>query len=368
MRLERLELANFRSYKKKTFQFGDTTVIVGPNGAGKTNILEAIYLLSTGTSPRASRTEEMLTWGTDIATVTGVVRSQKLDSGLQERSGDREESYTSLTVVLTPGVYMGKRTTKRRYLVDQLARTRARFAGRLISVLFRPEDLRLVEGSPSRRRQFLDDTLIQSSLEYAKALTAYEGALRRRNRILDEIREGRAGREQLAFWDATMIKNGNILTEHRRTYLEYLSTNEVSFGRYKVEYDSSTISPERLAKYAQEEVAAGYTLVGPHKDDFVVLSTNNQAPNSKGKNLHIYGSRGEQRLGVLFLKIGALQYLERELKVQPLLLLDDIFSELDQKHRTQVVTMTKGRQTILTTAEPASAEAMVGIEAHIIQL
>lgn len=334
MRLERVELTNFRSYSKQTFQFGQKTVIVGPNGAGKTNILEAISLLSTGVSVRAGRTEEMLNWGAEIATVTGIVRN-------------KDEDYTSLTVVLTPGVYMGKRTTKRRYLVDGAPRARARFAGRLVAVLFRPEDLRLVEGSPSRRRQYLDEVLSQSASEYARALTAYEGALRRRNRILDEIREGRAERNQLAFWDATMVKNGNIITDYRRSYLEYLSATESAFGRYELLYDASTISPERLAKYASEEVSAGHTLVGPHKDDLRMMGEGE-------KDLHIYGSRGEQRLAVLFLKLGAMNYLEEELQVKPLLLLDDIFSELDVEHRREVVAMTMGRQVIITTADEES--------------
>src|SRR5690349_19483156 len=140
MKLERLELDNFRSYTKRTFHFGDLTVFFGPNAAGKTNILEAIHLISTGKSFRAGVTEEMIHFGREIAHVTGIV----------ENNGDA----ISVGVVLTPGVYLGKRISKRRYLVDGAARTRSHFVGRLTSVLFRPEDLRLIEGSPSRRRGF----------------------------------------------------------------------------------------------------------------------------------------------------------------------------------------------------------------------
>lgn len=345
MRLERLELTNFRSYQKKTLQFGETTVIVGRNGAGKSNILESIYLLSTGTSPRARLTEEMIAFGAPLATVTGIVK-------------DKDENYTSLCAVLSPGVYMGRRTAKRRYLVDGVARTRPKFAGRLLVTLFRPEDLRLVEGSPTRRRQYLDETLAQASHEYGRALTAYEAALKRRNRLLDEIREGRARRTQLAFWDATIIKNGNILTTQRREYLEYLTALESPFGRYKLVYNSSAISPERLEKYASQEVLAGYTLVGPHKDDFTVMDAK--------CDLHTYGSRGEQRLAVLFLKMGQVKYLEQKLETLPIILLDDIMSELDQNHRTQVVAMAKSRQTIVTTAEEESVANLYG--ANIIRL
>lgn len=336
---------DFRSYHKQTINLGDLTVLLGNNGRGKTNLIEAINLLSTGGSFRAGVTEEMISWGKEIASVTGIV-------------SDKEGEYTSITVVLTPGTYIGKRTTKRRYLVDGAARSRARFLGHLVAICFRPEDLRLVEGSPSRRRQYLDEVLAQSDQIYAKAVTLYEGALRRRNRILDAIREGTARREQLAFWDATLIKNGNIMTDSRRSYCEYLTGLSTPFGKYSVDYDASTISEARLKQYEVEEVAAGYTLVGPHKDDIAISDGQ--------KNLHVYGSRGEQRLGVLFLKLGSLLYIEQKLKVKPILLLDDIFSELDQRHREEVIKMTEGRQTVITSAEEEVVKLING--AQVIQI
>ena len=329
MKIERLTLENFRSYKKKIFHFGQTTVIVAPNGAGKTNILEAIYLLSTGLSERASVTDEMINFDSEIGSVAGVI--------------EHNEDRTELSVVLTKGVYMGKRTPKRRYLVDGVARVRSGFVGKLAAVLFRPEDMRLIEGSPSRRRNYLDETLSIAHPEYGRALSVYEASLKRRNRLLDAIRDGLARREQLTYWDQSIIKNGNILTDFRRSYLDYLSQIQTAFGQYKLEYDASTISASRLEQYASAEVAVGYTLVGPHKDDFVIKS--------EGRDLMKYGSRGEQRLAVLFLKLGNMQYIERKLGVKPVLLLDDIFSELDEEHRQQVVAMTKGRQTIITSAE-----------------
>ncbi|MBL8032024.1 MAG: AAA family ATPase, partial [Candidatus Doudnabacteria bacterium] len=171
MRLERLTLDNFRSYTKQVFHFGNTTIIVAPNGAGKTNVLEAIYLLATGLSERAGETSEMIKFEADLASVSGVVESN------DERS--------ELSVVLTRGVYMGKRTQKRRYLVDGVARTRAGMVGKLATVLFRPEDMRLIEGSPARRRNYLDETLSIAHPEYSRALTVYEASLKRRNRLLD---------------------------------------------------------------------------------------------------------------------------------------------------------------------------------------
>lgn len=350
MRLERLTLNNFRSYKKKVFHFGDVTLVVAPNGAGKTNILEAISLLSTGVSERANVTDEMINFDSEIATVSGVV--------------EHNEERTELSVVLTKGVYMGKRTQKRRYLVDGVARNRAGIIGKLVTVLFRPEDMRLIEGSPSRRRGYLDDALAMTHPEYARALSVYEASLKRRNRLLDAIRDGLARREQLAYWDQSIIKNGNILTDHRREFLDYLVQVKTSFGQYGLEYYSSTISPARLVQYAEAEVAVGYTLVGPHKDDFRII-TNHKFSNSQmgtGRDLMKYGSRGEQRLAVLFLKIGAMQYSEEKLGVKSVLLLDDIFSELDETHRAEVAKVMVGRQTIVTSAEEEAISMMPGAE------
>lgn len=340
MRLERLTLDNFRSYTKKVFNFGESTVIVAPNGAGKTNILEAIYLLATGTSERADITDEMINFSSEIGSVVGIV--------------EHNDERTELSVVLTKGVLMGKRTQKRRYLVDGVARNRAGIVGKLAAALFRPEDMRLIEGSPSRRRGYMDDALSMASIEYTRAISVYGASLKRRNRLLDAIRDGLARREQLSYWDQSIIKNGNIMTDHRREFLNYLSSVKTSFGEYELVYDASTISPSRLVQYEAAEVAVGYTLVGPHKDDFLIKS--------KGRDLMKYGSRGEQRLAVLFLKIGAMQYVEDKLKVKSVLLLDDVFSELDQVHREEVVKMMMGRQTIVTSAEEEVISMISGAE------
>ena len=348
MRLERLTLVNFRSYKNQVFHFGQTSVIVAPNGGGKSNILEAISFLSSGKSERAAEISEMITFDSELASVTGVV----------EHNDERSE----LAIVLTRGMYMGKMTPKRRYLVDGVARTRGMISNKLLTVLFRPEDMRLIEGSPVRRRGYLDSILCMVHPEYERALSVYEASLRRRNRLLDSIREGQAGREQLTYWDQSIIKNGNILSDFRRELLLYLSQIKTSFGQYNLEYTASTISPARLAQHAQAEIAVGYTLVGPHKDDFkiMVYSTWHMA-HGGDRDLMKYGSRGEQRLAVLFLKLGNLQYIEEKLGVKPILLLDDIFSELDEGHRKEVAGMMEGRQAIVTSAEPAVALAMAGL-------
>lgn len=354
MRLERLILKNFRSYKQATHHFGLVTLLIAPNGSGKTNLLEAIYLIATGVSDRAGKIEEMISWEAELGSVSGIVE-------------DKEER-RDLSVVLTRGMYMGKRTPKRRYLVDGVGRARATFVGHLPATLFRPEDMRLLEGSPPRRRGYLDLSIGMAHPEYLRALSVYEATLKRRNRLLDQIREGISKRAELSYWDQSLIKNGEILTNYRRSYIEHLNDHvKVPFGEYRVEYKSSAISPARLLQYADAEVAVGYTLVGPHKDDFVISTQYTVHSTREYVDLITYGSRGEQRLGVLFLKIGGMEYLEEKRGVKSLLLLDDIFSELDQEHRAEVVRLMEGRQVIITSAEDETT-AYFGETASIIRL
>jgi len=337
MRLSSVWLQHFRSYSNKAFNFSKgVTLIVGDNARGKTNILEAIALLSTGISFRAQKTEEMVQWGHEVGHVKGLALDEK-------------QNETTLEVVITTGAVHGERTQKRTYRIDGASRRRKDFIGQLPVVLFRPEDLDLMTDGPSLRRAFLNEVLSQSFPEYRSSLESYEKALKRRNRLLDMLREGKVTRASFAFWDQLLIKHGNIVTQHRRDFIDFLSKQSDFPMNFRVEYDASTVSEKRLHQYAVEEVGAGHTLVGPHKDDFLVF-----LHGKKEKDLMVYGSRGEQRMGVLWLKIQEMEYIDSVHKERPTLLLDDIFSELDKKHQQMVVELARHQQTIFTTTEPHS--------------
>lgn len=348
MVLESLSLCHFRNYSKKEISFsGKSDLIVGPNSIGKTNILEAIYLLASGKSFRVKGVEsEMMKYGEEIARVVG-----KVEGG---------EEKADLEIVLTRGEVMGERVAKKKYSVNGVCKRAGDFVGHLRAVYFGPEDLELVTDSPSLRRKYLDAVLSQTDREYARASLSYEKGLRARNRILEDIKEWRdtAGfseevfRKRLYFWDQLLIKNGNILTSEREEYLNFLNSSK-RFGvrqsadeGFEVEYDRSTISVERLAQYSQEEVAAGMTLVGPHRDDFRLRIRVEEA-----RDLAVYGSRGEQRLAILWMKLGELSFVKEKTSDLPVLLLDDIFSELDPEHRKLVLGVVDNQQTIMTTAD-----------------
>jgi DNA replication and repair protein RecF len=251
-------------------------------------------------------------------------------------------------------------SARKRFEINGVPKRMTDFAGNLRAVLFGPRDMDLVTGSPGIRRRYLDFVISQADREYRRNLVSYEKGIRQRNKLLELIREGTAVRSQLFFWDKLLIKNGEYITLKRGEYLEIM--NNVQFKIYNSVYDKSIISEQRLMQYEKEEVAAGVTLVGPHRDDFKVMM--------EGRDVSKYGSRGEQRMAILWLKEAELDYLTLDLEL-PVLLLDDIFSELDHQHRKQVTeTLNKhcksGGQVIMTTADKHMMPA--GNSWNIIQL
>lgn len=330
-------LTNFRNYPQKKIDLSETTtVLLGNNATGKTNFLEAVYLLATGDSFRASRIEEMVRFGEEL----GRVRALRPEE-------------PELEVVVTGGMVGGKTVAKRKYLIDSAGKRKSDFVGAIAAVIFRPEDLVLVEGSPSGRRKFLDRAIAQVDRDYARSLSVYEQALRRRNRLLQDLKGGKSTRHSLSFWDSLIIKHGQVLQEKRLELIAFVNDlwgRSELFNHLKLEYDKSLLNEERLATYANEEVAAGYTLVGPHKDDFRLLS--------KDRDLGTFGSRGEQRMAVLALKIGELYFLENRRQERVILLLDDIFSELDPQHRGEVLRVMQNRQVVLTSALEKDIEGL----------
>ncbi len=371
MQLTSLSLQYYRNYHQRSFSFfHETTMIVGGNGVGKTNILEASYLLATGKSFRAHRIEEMIMFEKELGRVKGVIVSDvpKRFESTQETSSARDDivdlkrvstaskaGEKELEVMLTRGEIQGKRVAKRRFQVDGVFKRSTDFVGNLVVVLFRPEDLQLILGSPQLRRGFVDDVLSQVDREYRRSLISYEKALYRRNRLLDSIRDQGASRTQLTFWDQLLIKHGQVLTEKRADFLSFVDAYEAEIDSFQLVYLSSPITQSRLQQYAEKELAAGYTLIGPHKDDFVLSF-------ETGKALAEFGSRGEQRLAVLWMKLAELSFVSKQISEKPLLLLDDIFSELDQEHREMVLRVIPHQQTLISTTDPDFVKNGKGID------
>lgn len=349
MELTNLALRGFRNYSRKVLVFADkTTLVVGDNGVGKTNILEAIYLLATGKSFRASKEAQMILYGKELARVSGDV------------------SEVGLEIMLTTGEVEGQRVARKRYLVNGVAKRRMDFVGNLRCVLFRPEDIELVLGSPRGRRDYLDSVLEQVDREYRRSNLSYQKGVRQRNKILDKIREGEGERRQLLFWDQILIKNGEIVANKRDGFITLVNEELGKRGSdLRLEYDRSVISEARLNKYANREVAAATTLVGPHRDDLAFII---QRKGKAEKDLSIYGSRGEQRMAVLLVKLAELEFVNQASDDKPVLLLDDIFSELDSQHRSEVVKMLDRQQTIITTTDEQAISKKLSKKMELVRL
>ncbi len=327
--LHSLSLQNFRSYKDRVFEFSEnTTLIVGPNTIGKTNIIESVFLISTGKSFKTDKDVQMLSIGKEVGRVKAKVDDLKLE------------------VVLTNGYVSGVKSQYKKFLINGVAKRRADFAANLIVVLFSPADLDVIIGSPSLRRNLLDDVLEQTDREYRIANIAYVKAIRQRNALLELAREtGNRSEKQFEYWDKLVIDNGQVLTQKREEFINFVNNSKKDIFDFKLSYDKSEISQERLEQYSSAEVASAVTLVGPHRDDFIILM-----PKEDGfYDVKSFGSRGQQRLAILQLKSLQIKFIEEKIGKKPLLLLDDIFSELDEGHINLILEQVGREQTIITT-------------------
>lgn len=358
MTVTNLSLQNFRSYSKKEFIFSPTTtVIIGPNAGGKTNLLEAIFLLAVGRSFRAEQDREMIAIGCEVGRARGKI-TQSSNNPITQLSNE----VLQLEIILTQGEIMGTKTPIKKYSINGVGKRMVDFIGKLKVVLFWPQDLELVTNSPSLRRRYLDLVLSQVDREYRRTLISYEKGLHQRNKVLEAIRDHGAHRHQLMFWDQLLVKNGEYITKKREEYINYLNNCQWSavggqLSGYQLVYDKSIISRARLDQYSQEEIAAGITLVGPHRDDiqFKVhpdqIGTKFKVKEENLRDLSHFGSRGEQRLAILWLKLGELAFIEKITGEKPVLLLDDILSELDHEHREIIFNVIGKQQTIITTTD-----------------
>lgn len=364
MVLSDLNLTNFRNYSRRNFHFlPGVNFIYGPNASGKSNLLEAVYLLASGASWRAGKTPEMIKAGESFGKIeagcfTEVAGSPlKLEVVLEKESvfgGDGRETAA------------GKKRHIKKYKVNGVPRRRRDFSGLLRAVLFSPEQLNLVSGEPSYRRYYLDLLLSQSGSDYAQAISDYNKARYQRNNLLYQIKEGSNSISELDYWNGLLTENSLVVNEGREKYIKMANSCLIEDrkrlwedGWYlQLDYRQSPLNRERLFQYREKEIRAGRTLIGPHREDFLFLKVRidtdrRETPmrtDTEGVDLHRYGSRGEQRLAVFALKLAEWEFLAKEGN-RPLLLLDDIFSELDGRHRQIILSNLEAPQILITTAE-----------------
>ena len=326
-----ISIQGLRSYTTLDASFGGgPQLIVGPNAAGKTTLLEAIVLLAWGRSHRTSSEGELVRWGSELARVEGVAGGETIEVAL----------------VRPPGAT----GARKRIRVNGVPRRAAGLIGLLRTVVFAPEEMLLVAGSPGLRRAALDQLAAQRSAPYGRDLATYGRTLQQRNSLLRAIREEQASRDELRFWDTSVLDAGGSIVAERLRLLEDLAgplarahaeiaPAEAGAARLAVSYQTNAPalpgeSPRdalarRLAETADKEVWNGSTLVGPHRDDLVF--------ELDGRDMSGFASRGQQRTAILAFKLAEMDLLTAQDGRPPLLLLDDVFSELDPDRRSHLV-------------------------------
>jgi len=352
MLIRRIELENFRSHKKSRFEFSkNVTIIVGLNGSGKTNLLESIALLSLVKPVRSGLEADLINIDSNFSRVVGIYEDCDGDEVKLEAILNKKPD--SNRVVKT-------------FKVNGAQKTAVQFVGQSKVVFFAPEDIRLVAGSPSRRRDFIDRILSQVHYDYHKALLKYERVLKHRNKVLEHGHEA-----QLLVWDSQLLGSAQVVQNYRKKFFSFsdqnlkdISVNLFSDGfSLSTQYIPSVLSQDSLLRSRQRDLLYGTTQFGPHRDDYSFILKNHHV-----LDLKHYGSRGQQRTGVLCMKILEDKYIKENSKVSPILLLDDIFSELDENYRSAIENVINSNQTTITSADINSIPDSIKNNAKIITL
>jgi DNA replication and repair protein RecF len=374
MHIEQLSLRDFRNYRHLDIAFPRGLLLfVGGNAQGKSNLLEAIYLLATTRSVRATTEGELVNWeasqqGPAVARLVGTAR---------RHDGSVQVEVAIMTRPTGEQAAASRLPASKRLRVNGVVRRASETVGQMTAVLFTTQDIDLVGGAPSLRRRYLDITLSQVDPAYLRALQRYGKIVLQRNALLRRIQEGAAGLDQLSFWDEEMAQHGAYITSSRGRAVSSLSVlareahRALSGGEEDLSlayqpqlsraWDGERVAAastdelaaallQALAAGRQRDVAAGVSLTGPHRDDLLFLLN--------GVPAAAFASRGQQRTAALALRLAEAQFLLDRSGEHPVLLLDDVLSELDESRRAGVLAAASEFEQVLITS--VDADRLVG--------
>lgn len=344
MHIDQLKLRNYRNYETLDIAFDDKiNVIIGENAQGKTNLMEAIYVMAFTRSYRTPRDKELIQWGKEFCKIEGTIHKQTRSFPLEMIFHDK-----------------GKKAKRNRVEQKRLSE----YIGALNIVMFAPEDLALVKGSPQLRRRFIDMELGQIQPTYIYHLGQYQKILKQRNHLLKQLqRQKHQDKTMLHILTEQLVDQAVILLERRFAFLKLLRKwacpihLDISrqLERLEITYNptievSETANTEkiittytsRFQEMQQSEIDRGTTLIGPHRDDLTF--------NVNGKNVKTFGSQGQQRTTALSIKLAEIELIYNEIGEYPVLLLDDVLSELDDYRQSHLLSTIQGRvQTFVST-------------------
>ncbi len=334
MQIRELELNNYRNYESLKISFSpDINIIYGENAQGKTNILEGIYMCGLGRSHRNSREGDIIKQGKEQAHIKGVFEKNGVKARIDihlKRSGGKGIAINRIPIHRISELY-----------------------GKIGIVIFSPEDLEIIKKGPAVRRTFMDRELCQVDPIYVEDLISYSKILKQRHELLkkyNELKNEEIG-QTLEVWDIQLVNYGNRIIERRRRFIKEINGSiydihkELTGGKEKLSlvYKPSVEEEdfyEQLLKNREKDLYRKQTSCGPHRDDLVFYES--------GKDLRVFGSQGQQRSSVLSLKLAEIKMMEKEKEEKPILLLDDVLSELDRSRQMKLLKGIGGTQTIIT--------------------
>lgn len=337
--LSRLELINFRNYKEVSVEFSSgVNVIWGENGQGKTNLLEAVHVLAFTKSMRSNKESDLINFEESFSVIKGDSLEMKI-------------SRETRRIMLSNGVKYG---TAREWL------------GLLPVVFFGPQELNIIRGEPGLRRRFLDMAICQYKPTYTHALAVYNRAREHKSRILREYTEKPALLDTLPDFNEKMIQSGEVIIKERFEFIKLLSERAKAYHSsissdsedLRVEYQTKENLRYEIENAKDKEIKAGACLVGPHRDDIIT--------EINGLNSRSFASQGQVRTAALALKLAERDILDEKLGTTPIMLLDDVLSELDNKRRDYVLNHQKKGQTLITDCEPGRLKTLhIGKTLHV---
>lgn len=339
MYIESVTLKNFRNYEDKTVDFKDgLNIVIGKNASGKTNLLESVYCSGIGKSPRTNKAREMIRWGSDNAYIKVILKKQ----------------YSRHIVE-----YFIDSADKKIIKIDSIPLVKqSEILGMLNIVFFSPDEMKLIKESPQERRRFSDISLSQQNKKYLFSLSKYNNILAQRNKLLKESRDIKALPEMLYGWDVQLAEYGAYIIAKRYEFVEKIQVfakkihSEITDEKedLELEYESNVERSEtdkmkeiffqKLRANLEKDMNLLYTSFGSHRDDIAIKIN--------GIDVRKYGSQGQQRTVALSLKLAEIYLFESEVGEKPVLLLDDVLSELDASRRQKLMELSSGLQTIIT--------------------
>lgn len=328
MRLKSIKIENFRNFEKNSFFFNPfLTIIVGKNSVGKTNLLEAIYFGFHSQGFREKKENQLIKMGKNKAEV--------------ELKFTDENSLYSFRINLN----LLDQKIKKIFFVNGTQKKFSFYKQEIKpAIIFTPQDIEIITRAPEERRNYFDRIFSQFDWEYKNNLTNYKNALKRRNKLLQTVSDKKQLKNEIKFWNQFLENLSQKIINKRQNYINFLNQhNKIDSFTFKIIYLKNEFNKIKAEEIFEKEINLKQTLIGPQKDDFQIFINE--------KNIHLFGSRSEQRLAIFWLKFCEIKYQEEVFKKKPLLLLDDIFSELDLDNKKLILNLIYHYQTVITTTE-----------------